>query len=188
MLYWIRIASDNKKGKYQFVDCFTRTRGFSDSYLSKYWEPANDHNQFTCVFYPHGALFLKRGKKGSDEKIYTNDVGADLLTQISKKLSLPLFVSEGDSDTKLASIKRSEYLLKVYSEILPKSGPTLVIYGWSMDKRFDEHILNQIIGGNYEKIAVHVHRPTIEDIDQFINDTNEKLKNNFNEITYFELD
>ena len=189
LLYWIRIASDNKNEEYQFYDCFTKTRGFSDSYLRIHWE-INSENQSTCVFYPHGALHLARDKQGTDKKIFAE--GVDLLNTIihqwSNYESLPLFVSEGDSKNKMASIKRSDYLLKVYNEILPKSGPTLVIYGWSMDKRFDEHILNQIIGGNYEKIAVHVHRPTTENINQFMDETNQKLKtDNIKEITYFEF-
>jgi len=188
LLYWIRIASNNKTKKDQFYDCFSYI-GFYDEWLRNYWE-INSDNQYTCVFYPHGALHLARDKQGTDKKIFAE--GVDLLKTIihqwSNNESLPLFVSEGNSKNKMASIKRSDYLLKVYNEILPKSGPTLVIYGWSMDEKVDGHILNQIIGGNYKKIAVHVHRPTTEDIDQFINDTNEKLKNNFNEITYFELD
>jgi len=189
LIYWMILASNDETEIKQFYDCFTPL-GFWDEHLRNYWKPASDQNQFTCVFYPHGALHLARDRQSNDKKISVK--GADLLNTIirqwSNNESLPLFVSEGNSVSKLASIKRSDYLLKVYNEILPKSGPTLVIYGWSMDETVDGHILNQIIGGNYEKIAVHIHRPKTEDIDQFIIDTNEKLKNNFNEITYFELD
>ena len=174
----------------QFYDCFTK-HGFWDEHLSRYWNPASDHNHSTCVFYPHGALHLARDKQGNDKKIFADGASAllsTIISQWSNNKSLPLFVSEGNSGSKLAAIKRSDYLLKVYNDILPKSGPTLVIYGWSMDKTVDGHILDQITGGNYEKIAVHVHRPTT-DIDQFINNTNEKLKRcDFEEITYFELD
>ena len=189
LLYWIRIASDNKNEEYQFYDCFTKTRGFSDSYLSFHWE-INSENQSTCVFYPHGALHLARDKQGTDKKIFAE--GKDLLNTIihqwSNNESLPLFVSEGDSKNKMASIKRSDYLLKVYNEILPKSGPTLVIYGWSMDKKVDGHLLSQIVKGEYKKIAVHVHRPTTENINQFMDETNQKLKkDNIKEITYFEF-
>ena len=188
LIYWMMLEINDANEETKFYDCFTRIRGFSDSYLKDYWQPDSDNNQFTTVFYPHGALHLARNRQGSDKKIYSPpsaNLLETIINQWSKNTSLPLFVSEGDSKNKMASIKRSDYLSKVYNEILPKSGPNLVIYGWSMDEKFDGHLLSQIVNGEYEKIAVHVHRPTTENIEQFIIDTNRKLK--IDNITYFEF-
>jgi hypothetical protein len=52
---------------------------------------------------------------------------------------LPLFVSKGDSTSKMRSIRRNEYLSFAYSRFVRHKGD-LVIFGQSQGRQFDGHI------------------------------------------------
>jgi len=52
---------------------------------------------------------------------------------------LPLFISEGDSTSKMRSIRRNEYLSFAYSRFVRHKGD-LVTFGQSLTKQFDGHI------------------------------------------------
>ncbi|MBT5766541.1 MAG: DUF4917 family protein, partial [Kordiimonadaceae bacterium] len=171
LIYWMILIDINNKTGHPFRDCFNKNR------FEYNWEiyrtPYDYETNRTLVFYPHGALHLMQTKEEIDEKIIAE--GSTLLETIigqwNKDTCLPLFVSEGNSEKKMQFIRRSKYLSTIYHEILPKSGPTLVIMGWSMDIKVDAHILKQIGKGNYEKIAIAVHRKTQKGIETFIDET-----------------
>jgi hypothetical protein len=59
---------------------------------------------------------------------------------------LPLFVSEGDSTSKMRSIRRNAYLSFAYSRFVRHKGD-LVIFGQSLGKQFDGHVADAMRRG-----------------------------------------
>jgi len=116
--------------------------------------------QSTMLFYPHGNLALYKTKATHEEKKITANDGANLLeiltTFWASNDGQPLFVCEGDSESKLKSINDSAYLRHVFQQELPNGGKSLTVYGWHMAEQ-DNHILKQIGTGNYQRIAVSVY-------------------------------
>ncbi len=119
----------------------------------------------TLYFYPHGALHLV-SDRSAERKLRAD--GERLLDAVTDAWSvdnvLPLFVSEGSNQAKLRAIRRSEYLSRVYNEILPNSVRSLAVYGWSLSRE-DRHLLKKIGNGRCERIAVSVHLPTVPNAD-----------------------
>ena len=192
LVYWIIMASNDNSQGHPIKDCYNS--GVFEENWEKYREKYNSEIARTLVFYPHGALQLFTSKTNDlDQKINSEHHSGDLLESVlhdwKNKPVIPLFVAEGDSVKKLQAIRGSTYLSIVYYDALPKSGPTLVIYGWSMDAKVDAHLLKQISNRNYKKLAVAVHRPTIPDIAKFITETKGNLKRlGINDVTYFDAE
>jgi hypothetical protein len=134
---------------------------FIDGYFRDDWEkvrePRGQADGSTLYFYAHGNLVLERVMDGSEQKISGN--GAGLLDAILGRwrngLSVPIFVCEGESAHKQRAIASSSYLQRVFREVTPRVGESLVIYGWSMGKQ-DQHIVKQLICPPVERIAVSV--------------------------------
>ena len=196
LVYWAIMASNDSKDDHMFKDCFKYR------YFRKDWKEVisecSDNRACALVFYPHGALQFVQDENGTDKKIDRVDSYKDLLDKVlscwkEDPSILPLFVAEGDSSEKMRSIRRSSYLSTVYYEALPRSGRNLVIYGWSMNKKVDGHLLEQIGKGEYERLAIAVHRPTtlnITDyITDYINQTDLMLRGfGITDITYFDAE
>lgn len=160
IVYWAMMEG-NKECLFRFKDCFIDGI-FSDnvdSIIIKY--PSKARGLDTLVFYPHGNLILAEDFSYNERKLMVNG-GGDLLTTIGRKWKdgnlKPIFVSEGTSSEKLASIGRSRYLTIVYERLIPtKVGEGLVVYGWGMQDN-DRHILDAIKLGSMNRMAVSVFR------------------------------
>ena len=118
----------------------------------KYKEKSN-----TLVFYPHGSLALSRDIEGVESKIHSN--GDSLLSNIlnswKEERCVPLFVSEGTAQQKIASIHNSYYLSTVYREVLASKQTALTILGWGIGEQ-DQHLLQRISRAGIQRVAVSV--------------------------------
>ena len=153
-LYWAMLLFNAANGSW-FKDAFHHGEFQTNwGYLRRPLPPATGA---TLVFYPHGSLSVARDYIGDETKIAV--AAGDLLETITHRWSsghyVPVFVSEGTSKEKVASIRRSHYLTNVYEEVLPELGENLVVYGWSFDQR-DQHVLNAISANPPKRMAVSV--------------------------------
>lgn len=153
-LYWAMLLFNAANGSW-FKDAFHHGEFQTDwGYLRSPLPPASGA---TLVFYPHGSLSVARDYIGDETKIAVA-VG-DLLDTITRRWAsghyVPVFVSEGTSQQKVAAIRRSHYLTNVYEEVLPALGEALLVYGWSFDER-DHHVLDAIAANPPRRMAVSV--------------------------------
>lgn len=161
IVYWAMLRGNTLFGQ-QFKDGFVDDGMFRDDYETLY-PPYGQATKTTMVFYPHGNLILATivdlDRYGIEIKLIRPDEQAVLRQKIIETWEtgdvVPLFVSEGDTDTKLKSIKRSSYLQIAYSELESKI-ETVVVYGFSFGED-DEHILRAIMKGQPRKMAISIH-------------------------------
>lgn len=162
--YWALLAGNEALGKRRFKDCFTVSNPGPGLAFDRDWqrlyEPLGS-SETTLVFYPHGNLVLVSGLTGIDQKLRLNEREGTLLETILRTWEaddvVPLFVSEGIAEQKLAAINRSDYLGRVYNQILNGLGPSVVIYGWSMSDH-DVHILRKVCLPSVKRLAISVRR------------------------------
>jgi hypothetical protein len=144
--------------QHAFKDCFVGGGVFSDDW-QRFRQPIGRERATTLVFYAHGSLVLCRNRVEQELKIRNQD--ADLLEAILQRWQseevVPLFVSEGTSRQKIASIQNSYYLSTVYREVLASQRDALVVYGWGFAKH-DLHILQRMTGTGINRVAVSVLR------------------------------
>lgn len=160
LVYWAMMASRDELGNW-FKDCFQRHGVFSEN-----WETLRQPYRAdgaTLVFYPHGSLLTARRDDYTEGKLTLPHKGeATLLGRILELWETgsvsPLFVSEGTAERKRKSIANSNYLSRVFREVLPNSGESLVIYGWAISEQ-DEHILAQLRrpGSTLRRVAISVY-------------------------------
>ena len=151
-----------------------------------------DMKNRTHVYYPHGNLVLGINKYGEEFKIFNKDESG-LLEQIylmwEKMECLPLFICEGTSQKKKASITRNYYLSHVYRNILSNLTNNIIIYGWSFSDN-DTHILEKLVEKNYKKLYISVYMPTGRNdvIDQNCLGIKNKIKevNSTTEVFFFD--
>lgn len=160
-VYWAMMAGNSALGGSRFKDCFVHGEFVEDwQSLRHFWGRMAD----TClVFYPHGNLVLAR-TPGFDERKIAAGKNSNLLEKILAEWELnnvaPLFVCEGTAEHKKRSIESSTYLQRVYREVIPAIGETLVIYGWNASPQ-DMHIREQVIrakNSGLRAVAVSVFR------------------------------
>lgn len=114
------------------------------------WEAEGAHKQ--CIYFLHGGLHLFDSGPDLQKKCWERAGGVPLVDQIRAALDdskFPLFVSEGDSPSKLTRIRHSGYLqrsLKSFAEICRKQGASLFVFGHSLASS-DEHVLHKIETG-----------------------------------------
>lgn len=154
LVYWsLMQGGDEFPGK--FKDCFNGGQFIEE------WEEWRDSltgQPTTLVFYPHGNLALARSLDEQEWKLSAapnQDLLTKILTAWERGKRVPVFVCEGTADHKLKSIGGSTYLQRVYSEVLPKIGQSLVIYGWGMAEQ-EKHILQRLKHAKCERVAVSV--------------------------------
>lgn len=154
VVYWAAMLGNEVLGNW-FKDAFIG-RYFRDDWATVR-EPYGQANGSTLYFYAHGNLVLERAKDGSEQKIAGN--GASLLETILARWndgsSVPVFVCEGISAHKKLAIEASSYLQRVFREVIPSVGESLVIYGWSLGTQ-DQHIVKQLTGPSVERIAISI--------------------------------
>ncbi len=163
LVYWAMLLGNETAGGRWFKDCFVNAT-FKHNW-QELREPIDGLSGATLVFYPHGNLVLGTDFFGNEFKIVRDD--EDLLSTIIQKWESaeysPLFVSEGRSEQKVSSIKRSPYLTHIYDSVLPAEGESVVIFGWSMKSSSDAHIVDRLFSSpRLWKIAISVLDPSDE--------------------------
>lgn len=154
IVYWAAMLGNGALGPW-FKDAFI------DGYFRDDWakvrEPYRQANGSTLYFYVHGNLVLELAKDGSEQKISGNGAGLleTILARWDSGSSVPIFVCEGTSEYKKRAIEGSSYLQRVFREVIPSVGESLVIYGWSLGAQ-DQHIVKQLIGPSVERIAISI--------------------------------
>ncbi|MBA4356805.1 MAG: hypothetical protein C0405_03665, partial [Desulfovibrio sp.] len=156
LLYWMMMyAMNHNNCRSQFKDCFQYGQFVEDyEYLR---QPLPPFQSSTLVFYPHGHLALLCDRTGRETKISANGnslVGA-IAGEWERNGNRPLFVSEGDTASKLLAIDRSHYLRCTLQEINNQK-ESVAIYGWSMSQQ-DTHLIEAICNSGTQRIAISIH-------------------------------
>ena len=122
------------------------------------------------LYYLHGALHfymrngeivkITRGRK-SDSKLL------DIITNTYEEGNFPLYVSEGTWQQKLQKIENNKYLMSCYRNFKRMSGG-LTIYGQSLDRHCDLHIINGIKESAITDIAFGIY--DTENAQEIINE------------------
>src|SRR5258706_11546990 len=173
ILYWTMLWANSRDDiSTYFKDCFIKNGKFESEWG---WLRNRIHGRdSTLVFYPHGNLAIATNFEGETIKIIRGskiievegDIvqvrsGANLMDSIQeawiKEKCIPLFVSEGKSESKLRAIQRNSYLNSIYETVLPQSHPTITVYGWSMGDN-DDHILSKLVSRNSQNIAISIYK------------------------------
>lgn len=107
------------------------------------------------IHFLHGGLHFYRRPNGQTLKRQAG-VGQNLLDLFGTPYrdAMPLFISEGSAQEKLASIYRSDYLSFVFSCLAQDAGP-LVVFGHSLGDS-DRHIVDAIGAHKGRSIAISV--------------------------------
>lgn len=119
------------------------------------WEVENTFDQ--KIYYIHGALHLFDAGHELQKYTWTN-TGVRLIDQVRTALAAskyPLFVSEGDSEEKLARIKHSGYLHRGLAS-MPKVTGSIFAYGLSFAEN-DDHVLRMIEAGKVTNLYVSIY-------------------------------
>lgn len=158
-LYWVMMYAKDLDNNHMFKDCMINGEFKSD--WQELRKSVNHRFQNTSlVFYPHGSLVLARNITEQEVKLAShedNDLLESILKHWRSSNYIPLFVSEGTSDQKVAAIKNSHYLSIVYREVIPSLGDNLTIFGWGFGEE-DTHILKKLKDSGVKKIAVSVYQ------------------------------
>lgn len=154
IIYWAMMQNNELKDGHIFKDCFIN--GSFENNWKKLKELYNEQSN-TLVFYPHGNLVLCRDYLGRESKIAQKGINLleSILTEWDNGKKIPLFVSEGVKEQKIASIHNSYYLTIVYREVLTTLPRCLTVYGWGFGEQ-DKHLLSQIARSGIRNIAVSV--------------------------------
>jgi len=157
-IYWAMLLFNATNGNW-FKDAFVGANGAFNPDWGYLRQPFGGARGATLVFYPHGSLTIARDHLGRESKLMAGPA-QDLLRTIADRwmsgYCVPVFVSEGTSAEKFASIRRSHYLTNVYDGVVSSLGEAVVIYGWGFDER-DQHILAAISRNAPRRIAVSVY-------------------------------
>jgi hypothetical protein len=156
VVYWAITYGLNVEDNHAFKDCFVAGGSFDDDW-QRFRNPIRGESSISLVFYAHGSLMLCRNRVEEECKIHASQ--ENLLEAVLEKWEsgevVPLFVSEGTIQQKIASIQNSYYLSIVYREVLKSKRETLVVYGWRFAEQ-DLHILRRMKGTGISRVAVSV--------------------------------
>lgn len=129
--------------------------GFRDYFWSEKFDVTNTEiwGKRTKVHFLHGGLHLYRRPNGQTLK-RPAAAGQNLLDLFGTAYqdAMPLFITEGTAQEKLASIYRSDYLSFVFARLAQDIEP-LVVFGHSLGDS-DKHLIDAI--GNHKGRAVAV--------------------------------
>jgi hypothetical protein len=144
--YWAIMHADLRR----FKDLFW---GESNTFDPK--DTSVDVN--SCVIhYLHGAIHLVELQDGKTKKLTANGVSSLTgLFDLAHPEYFPLFISEGSSERKLSRINRNDYL-RFSFEKLQRIDGNLVVIGHSLDKDYDQHIIDALRDGDLTSIAIGV--------------------------------
>ena len=156
ILYWTMLLFNEIEGGNYFKDGFIKKGGEFEEDWEFLRKPHKRAKSSTLVFYPHGNLLLARDPTGNERKITAFPGTTRSLLGTTRSLLetieqnwisggyIPLVVSEGTSEKKVAAICQSRYLMNVYERALPTLGEGVVVYGWSFDNS-NRHVLDAIL-------------------------------------------
>jgi hypothetical protein len=151
LLYWAQMHEDSTELSHD--DGFRTPEAGAAEYVS--WDIEKSDSQST--FYLHGALHIF--DTGAELVKYTwINTGVRLIDQVREALTtnrFPVFVSEGDSASKLARIRHSDFLSRSFRSFA-KIGGALFVYGLSFADN-DEHILKLIGRGKLKTLYVSIY-------------------------------
>ena len=161
LLYWTLMHDDvgfDDPIKLEADDGFGRDEDTEPEYVNWMGE-STAHGQ--RVHYLHGAVHLFDA--GAELQKYTwVNTGKPLLAQVREAMETnkyPLFVAEGTSEQKLATIKHSAYLhhsYKSFSTQMAQRNDVLFIFGHGLANN-DRHILKKIAGGKIGQVYVGLY-------------------------------
>ena len=136
--------------------------GFADLFLDvgNAFNPRNTEifSGKTGLYFLHGAVHLWQDDSTGATGKWTSGLNS-LLERLetvytSESLRRPLFVSEGNSEKKLRTIRRSDYLAFALEELRRDSSAT-VVFGHSLGSS-DVHIAEALADGTRQRFAVSV--------------------------------
>lgn len=159
-LYWVMMYAKDIDNNHMFKDCMVDSGKLRSDWQGLRKSVNRRFQNTSLVFYPHGSLVLARNVTEQEIKLASHE-NDDLLKSILRYWRsseyIPLFVSEGTSEQKVASIKNSHYLSVVYREVIPSIGDDLTIFGWRFGEE-DTHILKKLKDSSVKRIAVSVYK------------------------------
>lgn len=123
----------------------------------------------TLIYYLHGALHLEVTEHGKIQKrriadTLDNEVERLKDTFRAENGQYPLFITEGKSEQKLRKIGSNDYLSFCYKQLKELRGK-LTIYGHSLSKEYDDHIVQAIVDNpTITDIAISIY-PRGEQVD-----------------------
>lgn len=133
------------------------TSTFRDYFFAEEFDVTNTEiwGKKTRIHYLHGGLHLYRQPNGQTLKRRAEGE-FNLLDLFGRpyRNAIPLFISEGSAEEKLASIYRSDYLSFAFSHFLHDRSP-LVIFGHSLGES-DQHIVNAIAAHKRRSVAISI--------------------------------
>ncbi|MEO5494934.1 MAG: DUF4917 family protein [Sphingomonas sp.] len=135
------------------------------------------------IHFLHGGLHLFDAGFELQKFCWERAGGIPLMDQIREALDnekYPMFVSEGNSDSKLDKILHSGYLTRSYKSlagVCQSPGNTLFIYGHSLAES-DDHILKLIEDGRFRSLFVSLYGDPHEEWNQAIIEKAERLAAN----------
>ncbi|MFS2114002.1 DUF4917 family protein [Herbaspirillum frisingense] len=110
----------------------------------------------SVICYLHGAIHLVELPDGKTKKLTANGLNSLVdLFDLEHPEYFPLFISEGTSEHKLSRIKRNDYLRFSFEKFQALDG-SLVVLGQSLNKDFDQHLLDALRNSDLASIAVGV--------------------------------
>lgn len=161
LLYWAVMHSDPEGHPHVELsknDGFGRSEDTEEEYVDWMGESSAREQR---IHYLHGALHLFDAGHELSKYTWIN-TGVTIIDQVRDAMDLgkfPLFVSEGESNKKLAKIKHSAYLYHSYKSFSSNVGMkqnSLFIFGHSLDDN-DMHILKKISKGKISKMYVSLY-------------------------------
>lgn len=171
LLYWTLMhREDFEPYNFHIDDGFNREfLGFEEEDGEASFAPdvtwqGETQSHYQNIYFLHGALHLY--DKGDELEKYTwIDTGIALTDQARFSIDLgyyPLFVSEGDTESKLTKIKHSAYLHKSYRSFIANTNQNkaaFFTYGFSFSDN-DEHIIKGLKHGKHKFLAIGLYGDT----------------------------
>lgn len=156
LTYWAAMC-DELQGN--IVDYFWSSTLVFDPLNTEVW------NKATKLLFLHGGLHLCRMSKGQTLK-RTATLGSNLLDLFGEPPAddpgaMPLFVSEGESEDKLAAIRSSDYLSFALAEFHRPDVP-LVVFGQSLSHQ-DQHLVD-VLRTRRAPIAISMRQAPPDDV------------------------
>lgn len=149
LLYWtiLKINDDLKRDR-MFGDLFFNQPKSNGLHFSEEFKK----NKERWIFYLHGALHLYT--KGGLVKKMNSGNSSNLLGSLERNIDEghpPLFVSEGDWKLKQKQVALNPYL-RYCMKCLKTLKGSLTIFGHSLDRSADKHIIKTICDSEVDKI------------------------------------
>ena len=176
LLYWALMHEDADEFEHIALNHDDGFRKDHDDYQAPYVEWQGEgaaHGQ--NIHYLHGALHLFDAGHQLQKYTWVNTGKAlvDQANEALKKNLFPVFVAEGNSNSKLTKIQHSAYLhhnFKSFAGVCQtksKEGTALFVYGHSFGKN-DAHVLNMIGYGKIAHLFVSLFGDPISKVNQTI--------------------